>query len=92
MTALLDVSDVTLRYKTSSAVVTATEPVFGYMTDALGMKVLNYDFQVAIMNDAPIQPRHPMSRNRAATSAALSKTLFIDSFCSGKRIASPLSF
>jgi zinc/manganese transport system substrate-binding protein len=32
--------------------VTATEPVFGYMADALGFKMLNYDFQVKIMNDA----------------------------------------
>ena len=32
--------------------VTATEPVFGYMADALGFKMLNYDFQVAVMNDA----------------------------------------
>lgn len=31
--------------------VTATEPVFGYMADALGFKMLNYDFQVAVMND-----------------------------------------
>jgi len=33
------------------APVTATEPVFGYMADALGFKMLNYDFQVNIMND-----------------------------------------
>jgi zinc/manganese transport system substrate-binding protein len=32
--------------------VTATEPVFGYMTDALGFKMLNYDFQLKVMNDA----------------------------------------
>ncbi|MER9411642.1 zinc ABC transporter substrate-binding protein [Mesorhizobium sp. M0589] len=32
--------------------VTATEPVFGYMAEALGLKMLNYDFQVALMNDA----------------------------------------
>jgi zinc/manganese transport system substrate-binding protein len=32
--------------------VTATEPVFGYMATALGFKMLNYDFQVQIMNDA----------------------------------------
>jgi len=32
--------------------VTATEPVFGYMATALGFKMLNYDFQVKIMNDA----------------------------------------
>jgi zinc/manganese transport system substrate-binding protein len=31
--------------------VTATEPVFGYMADALGFKMLNYEFQVAVMND-----------------------------------------
>jgi zinc/manganese transport system substrate-binding protein len=31
--------------------VTATEPVFGYMADALGFKMLNYDFQIKIMND-----------------------------------------
>ncbi|MBZ9707529.1 zinc ABC transporter substrate-binding protein [Mesorhizobium sp. B2-1-8] len=32
--------------------VTATEPVFGYMAEALGLKMLNYDFQVTVMNDA----------------------------------------
>jgi len=32
--------------------VTATEPVFGYMANALGFKMLNYDFQIQIMNDA----------------------------------------
>jgi len=32
--------------------VTATEPVFGYMAQALGFKMLNYDFQIQIMNDA----------------------------------------
>ncbi|MGX5842935.1 metal ABC transporter solute-binding protein, Zn/Mn family [Mesorhizobium sp. ArgA1] len=32
--------------------VTATEPVFGYMAEALGLKMLNYDFQVTLMNDA----------------------------------------
>ncbi len=31
--------------------VTATEPVFGYMASALGFKMLNYGFQVAVMND-----------------------------------------
>ncbi|KAA3451229.1 cation ABC transporter substrate-binding protein [Mesorhizobium sp. SARCC-RB16n] len=32
--------------------VTATEPVFGYMAEALGLKMLNYDFQVTVMNNA----------------------------------------
>ncbi len=31
--------------------VTATEPVFGYMASALGLKMLNYSFQIAVMND-----------------------------------------
>ncbi len=31
--------------------VTATEPVFGYMATALGMEMLNYDYQIAVMND-----------------------------------------
>jgi len=46
--------------------VTATEPVFGYMTDALGFKMLNYDFQVNVMNDA--EPS-------AAQTAAFEKSL-----------------
>ncbi len=41
-----------LRTSTSGVEVTATEPVFGYMAGALGFKMLNYDFQVRIMNDA----------------------------------------
>jgi len=31
--------------------VTATEPVFGYMAGAMGLKMLNDDFQVATMNE-----------------------------------------
>jgi zinc/manganese transport system substrate-binding protein len=30
--------------------VTATEPIFGYMADALGFKMENYGFQLAVMN------------------------------------------
>jgi len=36
--------------------VTATEPVFGYMAEAMGLKMLNYDFQVATMNDTEPSP------------------------------------
>ena len=36
----------------SGASVTATEPVFGYMAEALGLKMLNNDFQIKIMNDS----------------------------------------
>ena len=41
-----------LRAAAAGREVTATEPVFGYMADALGFKMLNYDFQIKIMNDA----------------------------------------
>jgi zinc/manganese transport system substrate-binding protein len=40
-----------IRKKSGDTTVTATEPVFGYMADALGFKMLNYDFQVNVMND-----------------------------------------
>jgi zinc/manganese transport system substrate-binding protein len=36
--------------------VTATEPVFGYMAEALGLKMLNDAFQVATMNDTEPSP------------------------------------
>jgi len=38
----------------SGTVVTATEPVFGYMADALGFRMENYGFQLAVMNDTEI--------------------------------------
>jgi len=40
-----------IKSKYEGTTVTATEPVFGYMSSALGFKMLNYDFQVNIMND-----------------------------------------
>lgn len=45
-----EVAQIKARYGGTS--VTATEPVFGYMEHALGFDVLNYGFQLAIMNDA----------------------------------------
>lgn len=45
-----EIADVKKTY--AGTEVTATEPVFGYMAEALGLKMLNYDFQVALMNDA----------------------------------------
>ncbi|HUB86517.1 MAG TPA: zinc ABC transporter substrate-binding protein [Verrucomicrobiae bacterium] len=38
----------------AGTVVTATEPVFGYMADALGFKMENYGFQLAVMNDTEV--------------------------------------
>jgi zinc/manganese transport system substrate-binding protein len=40
-----------LKPKTTGMKVTATEPVFGYMATALGMDMLNYEYQLATMND-----------------------------------------
>lgn len=37
--------------------VTATEPVFGYVAEAMGFDMLNYGFQVATMNDTEPSPR-----------------------------------
>jgi zinc/manganese transport system substrate-binding protein len=42
----------TLRKKFAGTPVTATEPVFGYMLDALGMQSLDMRFQIAVMNDS----------------------------------------
>jgi len=40
-----------LRQRLAGTPVTATEPVFGYMFDALGMQVRNQSFQLAVMNN-----------------------------------------
>jgi len=42
------------RYKGIS--VTATEPIFGYMFDALGMKVRDQSFQLSVMNNTEPSP------------------------------------
>ena len=40
-----------LRERLAGTPVAATEPIFGYMFDALGMKVRDLSFQLAVMND-----------------------------------------
>jgi zinc/manganese transport system substrate-binding protein len=40
-----------LRARLAGTLVMATEPVFGYMFDALGMEVRNRSFQLAVMNN-----------------------------------------
>jgi zinc/manganese transport system substrate-binding protein len=50
-----------IRDKYAGAVVTATEPVFGNMAEALKLSVANERFQLAIMNDA-----EPSARDVAA--------------------------
>ena len=50
-----------LKAKHSGAVVTATEPVFGLMTEAVGLTMRNQRFQLAMMNDT-----EPSARDVAA--------------------------
>jgi zinc/manganese transport system substrate-binding protein len=47
----LDDKIATLRGKYAGAAVTASEPVFGYMAEALKLKMRNERFQLSIMND-----------------------------------------
>jgi zinc/manganese transport system substrate-binding protein len=50
-----------IRGKYAGTAVTATEPVFGYMAEALALKMRNERFQLAIMNDT-----EPSARDVAA--------------------------
>jgi zinc/manganese transport system substrate-binding protein len=50
-----------IRGKYSGAAVTASEPVFGYMAQALGLKMRNERFQLSVMNDT-----EPSARDVAA--------------------------
>jgi zinc/manganese transport system substrate-binding protein len=45
-----------IRKKHAGTAVTATEPVFGYMAEALGFRMLNEPFQIAVMNDTEPSP------------------------------------
>ncbi|HEV3270669.1 MAG TPA: zinc ABC transporter substrate-binding protein [Candidatus Methylacidiphilales bacterium] len=58
--------------------VTATEPVFGYMAEALGFKMLNYDFQIKIMNDAEPTADETAAFEKSLTSHT-AKILFYNS-------------
>jgi zinc/manganese transport system substrate-binding protein len=50
-----------IRGRHAGTAITATEPVFGYMASALGLKVRNERFQLAVMNDT-----EPSARDIAA--------------------------
>ncbi|MBV8575660.1 MAG: metal ABC transporter solute-binding protein [Acetobacteraceae bacterium] len=51
----MDAKIAEMRQRYAGMEVTATEPVFGYMADALGLKMRNERFQLAIMNNT--EPR-----------------------------------
>lgn len=42
-----------LKHRFQGTSVIATEPVFNYMADAIGLKMLGQDFQLSVMNDVP---------------------------------------
>ncbi|HTH60207.1 MAG TPA: zinc ABC transporter substrate-binding protein [Paraburkholderia sp.] len=52
----LDAKVAALRAHYQGTPVTATEPVFGYMADALGLDMRNQRFQLATMNDTEASP------------------------------------
>ena len=58
--------------------VTATEPVFGYMASALGFKMLNYDFQVNVMNDTEPSAAQTAAFEKSLTTGSV-KLLFYNS-------------
>jgi len=58
--------------------VTATEPVFGYMAGALGFKMLNYSFQIAVMNDTEPSFKDTAAYEKSLTSGTV-KMLFYNS-------------
>jgi len=69
---------VDIKAKASGVEVTATEPVFGYMCDALGFKMVNYDFQLKVMNDAEPTADETAAFEKSLTSRS-AKILFYNS-------------
>ena len=67
-----------IRAASAGLEVTATEPVFGYMADALGFKMLNTDFQIKIMNDAEPTADQTAAFEKSLTSRT-AKILFYNS-------------
>jgi zinc/manganese transport system substrate-binding protein len=58
--------------------VTATEPVFGYMAEALGFEMLNGKFQTAVMNDAEPTPKQVIAFEKSLKDGS-AKVLFYNS-------------
>jgi zinc/manganese transport system substrate-binding protein len=67
-----------LKPKCAGVKVTATEPVFGYMASALGFEMLNYPFQVAVMNDTEPSFQQTADFEKSLTSHT-AKILFYNS-------------
>jgi zinc/manganese transport system substrate-binding protein len=74
-----------IRARFDGAEVTATEPVFGYMAAALGLKMRNERFQLAVMNDT-----EPSARDTAAMEADL-KGRKVKVFFYNNQVTDPLT-
>ena len=71
-----------LRKGYAGSAVTATEPVFGYMADALGLKMRNGRFQLAVMNGTEPSARDIAAFEKDLRSRSV-KVLFYNSQTSG---------
>ena len=74
-----------IKAKFAGAPVTATEPVFGYMAAALGLKMRNESFQLSVMNDT-----EPSARDTAAMEADL-KSHAVKVFFYNSQVTDPLT-
>jgi zinc/manganese transport system substrate-binding protein len=74
-----------IKAKYAGTEVTATEPVFGYMAAALGLKMRNERFQLAVMNDT-----EPSAHNTAAMESDL-KGRKVKVFFYNSQVTDPLT-
>lgn len=81
----LDQKIADMRAKYASVAVTATEPVFGYMANAIGLTVRNERFQTAVMNNT-----EPAARDLAAFENDL-RTANVSVLLYNKQVTSGLS-
>lgn len=50
-----------IKVKYNGITITATEPIFDYLAESLGFRMLGSDFQLSIMNDVPPSPQQIIS-------------------------------
>jgi zinc/manganese transport system substrate-binding protein len=74
-----------IREKAAGTAVTASEPVFGYMAEALGLDMRNERFQLSVMNDT-----EPSARDIAALEDDL-RTGRVKAFIYNRQVADPLT-
>jgi len=67
-----------IKQSSTGVQVTATEPVFGYMADAMGLAMLNQGFQLAVMNETEPSPSD-VAAFEASLKNGAAKILFYNS-------------